>query len=118
VEWKRQHTAKQKKDRLKWCETVGDSLFKLRAPRMLPHPLIQHPPGFVDSFIWCNNNLWRIHQIVWVDQKTFYLNPDGSFLCWGLADEEERVQHGGSQEKNIVMTHALSKVGLWHECGA
>jgi hypothetical protein len=57
------------------------------------------------------NKLMRLDQVVYLDQKTFYLCPSTGFYAWGLSNDEERQRFGGPAKKDVLRTHPLSTVG-------
>jgi hypothetical protein len=121
VEFKQQHTPAQLQARVDWCNTTGASFFEPRKPNTwcnlvissLPHNSVEQrlAAAIMDAH---NTSMPRIQQIVWVDQKQFYISPKGKFMAWGLADDDERQQHGGPADRSVVKTHGLSKVCNMH----
>lgn len=57
-------------------------------------------------------------QVVYIDQKKFYLNSTGDFLGWGISDEADRVLYGGAVQKNKTVTTPFKTVSARWSAGS
>jgi hypothetical protein len=126
-ELKKRLTTEQRLARVRWLYTVGVSLFlprsqvqldRLTGPLMVPVVEQLITGGMRQYTTMCNQQLLRCHQVVYADQKAFYLDVKGKVRGWGVASKKERLEYGGTDLNDIVidMPFSLVSSGFHEHC--